>query len=158
MQALGNVLWNVPFMGFVNASMVYLFGLLITATGIGAPIGLGLMEYGKFLFAPFGREMVSKSELGAEQNKNWQRFSLVMSILWAPFGALMWMMAIVQIVLCSLSIIGFPVAVVVAKSLRTYFNPVNKKCVAASVKQELERKKGKEEINRYLTSEKQETA
>lgn len=123
-----------------------------TSTGIGAPIGLGLMEYGKFLYAPFGKEMVSKSELNTEQSEIWKRFSLIMTILWAPFGALMWIGAILQIVACSLTIIGLPVAIVVAKSLGTYFNPVNKKCVHAAVKAEIDRIIGQDQVEKHMAS------
>ena len=35
--------------------------------GIAAPIGVGLMEFGKFLFWPFGNAMISKKELSVEQ-------------------------------------------------------------------------------------------
>lgn len=150
MQTLGNVIWNFPFFGFVNATLVYLFGLLLTATGVGAPIGLGLMQYGRFLFAPFGKEMVSKSQLNMEQSAAWENFSLVMTILWAPFGALLWLGAILQIVASCLTIVGFPVAIVVAKSLGTYFNPVNKKCVPAAVRAEIDRKEGLVEVDKHL--------
>ena len=150
MKNLGNIIWNFPFFGFVTASIIYCFGLLLAATGVGAPIGLGLMEYGKFYFAPFNREMVSKSQLNEQQSKLWKRFSTVMTIVWFPFGALLWIGAIFQIVACCLSIIGIPVAVVVAKSLGTIINPVNKKCVPAAVKEELERRKGREAVEQHL--------
>ena len=48
MAALGNVLWHIPFLGFMNAIFTYLVGLLLTITVIAAPIGLGLMETGSF--------------------------------------------------------------------------------------------------------------
>ena len=54
----------LPLLWFPDAIAVYLVGLLLTATVIAAPIGLGLMEFGKFLFAPFGRAMVSKKRTG----------------------------------------------------------------------------------------------
>ena len=152
MQNLGNVIWNIPFLGFINATIVYCFGLLLTATGIGAPIGLGLMEYGKFYFAPFGKEMVSKSQLNVEQNETWKKFSTVMTIVWLPFGIFLWVGAIIQIVLCFISIIGIPVAIVVAKSLGTLINPVNKKCVHAAVKEEIERQKGQVEVEKHLST------
>ena len=47
MRALGNVLWHLPFLGFVSATVTYLFGLLLTATVLAAPIGLGAMVLGK---------------------------------------------------------------------------------------------------------------
>ena len=50
MKTIGNILWHFPFFGFVTAICTWLFGAILTATVIAAPIGLGLMEYGKLLF------------------------------------------------------------------------------------------------------------
>ena len=55
MRILGNILWHFPFFGFVNAAVNWLLGLLLTITVVAAPIGLGLMEFGKFLLAPLAR-------------------------------------------------------------------------------------------------------
>lgn len=63
MRALGNVLWHIPFLGFLTALVVLLLGLVLTASIVAAPIGLGLIQYAKFLFWPFGNAMVSKSDL-----------------------------------------------------------------------------------------------
>jgi uncharacterized membrane protein YccF (DUF307 family) len=150
MRTLGNILWHIPFLGFINAILVYLLGLLLTITVIAAPIGLGLMEYGKFLLMPFGQAMVDKSELNVEQSSVWKTYSTIIMILYIPFGVIFLILAIMQIVALFLSIIGIPVALVVAKSLDTYFNPVNKICVHHAVVDELERRRGQAEINRHL--------
>ena len=68
MRTLGNILWHFPFLGFVTATLYWLFGALLTLTVIAAPIGLGLMEYGKFLFFPFGHAMISRDALDVRQN------------------------------------------------------------------------------------------
>lgn len=143
MRTLGNILWHFPFFGFVNASIVYIIGLILTATVVAAPIGLGLMEFGKFLFAPFGHAMVSKSKLNIEQNKAWKTYSTIVTILYIPFGILLSLLAVLQVAGLFISIIGIPIALVVAKSLGTYFNPVNKKCVHHAVVDELERRDAK---------------
>lgn len=150
MKTLGNILWHFPFFGFVSAIFVYLLGLLLTATVVAAPVGLGLMEFGKFLFWPFGNAMVSKSELNAEQNKAWKAYSTIIMVLYFPFGLLLCIGAIIQVVFLFLSIIGIPAAIVVAKSLGTYLNPVNKKCVHGAVSDELERRKGQQQIDKHL--------
>jgi uncharacterized membrane protein YccF (DUF307 family) len=152
LKTLGNILWHFPFFGFLNAIAVYLVGLLLTATVIAAPIGLGLMEFGKFLFAPFGRAMVSKNELATEQNKAWKAYSTVVMILYLPFGLILSIAAAVQVGLLFITIVGIPVALVIAKSLGTYWNPVNKKCVHLAVAEELERRKGEAAIHRHLNS------
>ena len=152
LKTLGNILWHFPFFGFLNAIAVYLVGLLLTATVIASPIGLGLMEFGKFLFAPFGRAMVSKSDLATEQNKAWKAYSTVVMILYLPFGLILSVAAIVQVGLLFITIVGIPVALVIAKSLGTYWNPVNKKCVHLAVAEELERRKGEAAIHRHLST------
>jgi uncharacterized membrane protein YccF (DUF307 family) len=146
MSVLGNILWHIPFLGFVTAIAVYLIGALITITVIGAPIGLGLMEFGKFLFAPFGRAMVSKSDLNIQQNKLWKAYSTVVMVLYFPLGLLMCLAAVFQVVALFITILGIPVALVIAKSLGTYLNPVNKKCVSKAVAEELQRRKAEVEV------------
>ena len=146
MKTLGNIIWHIPFLGFVNAIVVYLLGLILTATVIAAPIGLGLMEYGKFLFWPFGNAMISKKDLNLKQNPAWKTYSTIVMVLYFPFGLILAIFAVFQVVGLFLSIIGIPAALVVAKSLGTYLNPINKKCMHSAIADEIERKKAQEAI------------
>jgi uncharacterized membrane protein YccF (DUF307 family) len=141
MKFLGNILWHFPFFGFVQAAIVYIFGALLTLTVVAAPIGLGLMEYGKFLFWPFGHAMIDKKDLNIDQNKLWRAYSFVIKIIYLPFGILFSIALVISVFGLLISIIGIPHALVLAKSLGTYFNPVNKKCVSSSVVLEIERRK-----------------
>jgi uncharacterized membrane protein YccF (DUF307 family) len=150
MRTLGNILWHFPFFGFVNAIVVYLLGLILTATVIAAPIGLGLMEFGKFLFAPFGHAMVSKSDLNIEQNKGWKAYSTIVMVIYFPFGLILALLAVFQVAALFITIIGIPVALVVAKSLGTYLNPVNKKCVHSAVVDELEKREAQAQVSKHL--------
>ncbi|MFH1320507.1 MAG: YccF domain-containing protein [Bacteroidota bacterium] len=150
MKTLGNILWHFPFLGFVSAIYVYLLGLLLTITVIAAPIGLGLMELGKFLFWPFGNAMVSKSDLNIKQNMAWKAYSTIIMIIYFPFGLCLCIIGVLQVAGLFISIIGIPAALVVAKSLGTYLNPVNKKCVSSAVVDELEKRKAQQEIDKHL--------
>lgn len=150
MRTLGNVLWHFPFFGFVAAALYWLVGLLLTITVIAAPIGVGLMEFGKFLFAPFNHAMVSKADLNVEQNAAWKSYSTVVMILYLPFGVIFMVLSAIQLIGLCLSIIGIPVALVVAKSLGTILNPVNKKCVHRSVAAELEGRAARAEVDKHL--------
>ncbi|MCX8028209.1 MAG: hypothetical protein N3A62_10220 [Thermodesulfovibrionales bacterium] len=150
MKTLGNILWHIPCLGFISAILSYLAGLLLTVTVIASPIGLGLMEYGKYLVLPFGHAMVSKSDLNIPQGKIWKTYSTIIMILWIPFGILFCILTVIQIVMLALSIIGLPAAIVLSKSLGTWFNPVNKKCVSSAVAEEIERRKAQEQINKYV--------
>jgi uncharacterized membrane protein YccF (DUF307 family) len=150
MKTIGNVLWHFPFFGFVSAILNYLLGLLLVATIIGAPIGLGLMEYGKFLFWPFGNAMISSKELNNKPNKLWDAFGLIIRIVYFPFGLVFCILAAIQVFVLCITIVGIPAGMVVAKSLGTYFNPVNKKCVHSAVVDELNRRKAQKEIDKHL--------
>jgi uncharacterized membrane protein YccF (DUF307 family) len=147
MKTLGNILWHIPFLGFINAIVVYIVGLLLTVTVVAAPIGLGLMEFGKFLFWPFGQAMISKNELNQQRNSVWQSYSTIIMILYIPFGLIFTIIAIFQIVGLFITIIGIPAALVIAKSLSTYLNPVNKKCVHFAVADEIQRRKAQKAID-----------
>ena len=150
MRTLGNILWHFPFLGFVNAIATYLMGLLLLITIIAAPIGRGLMEFGKFLFAPYSYAMVKESALRPEKTSTggsriWKAYSTIILFIYILIlGIPLSLMVIFQIAGLFITIVGIPVAIVMAKSLGTYFNPIGKKCVPIAVVQELERKKAQE--------------
>jgi len=123
MRTLGNIIWNFPFLGFVTAAIVFLIGLLFVVTIIAAPIGLGLIQYSKFLLLPFSYDMVSKSELEGEADKN---------ILWQTYGFILKSVYIILIVM--------------AKSLGTLLQPVGKVCVDHSVAQALLVEQGRNQL------------
>ncbi len=150
MRTLGNILWHFPFLGFLTALVTFLIGGLFVITVIGAPIGLGLIQLSKFLLTPFSSAMVSKKDLNVDQNKLWQSFSFIVKILYFPFGLILAIATIFQIAALFITIIGIPVALVLAKSLGTFFNPVNKTCVPKAVQNELEQRKAKEQVSKHL--------
>lgn len=150
MRTLGNILWHVPFLGFVNAFLNFLVGGLFVISIIGAPIGLGLIQLSKFLLSPFSSAMISKSELGVEQNTLWKSFSLVVRIIYFPIGLILAIISIFQIVGLFISIIGIPAALVAAKGLSTTFNPVNKVCVPKAVEEELKLRKAQQQVRTHL--------
>lgn len=143
MRTLGNILWHFPFFGFLSAAFTYLLGILLTITVIAAPIGRGLMEYGKFLFSPFSSVMVKQSDLGIEQNDAWKAYSTIVMLVWLPFGLLLGALVVIQTAVLFITIIGIPVAIVLAKYLGTFVNPVGKKCVTKAVSEEMERRSAK---------------
>jgi len=150
MRTLGNILWHIPFLGFLSALGTFLIGGLFVITVIGAPIGLGLVQLSKFLLTPFSSAMISKKDLNVDQNKLWQSFNLIVRIIYFPFGLFLAIVTIFQIAGLFITIIGIPVALVLAKSLGTYFNPVNKTCVPKAVQNELEQRKAKEQVSKHL--------
>ena len=149
MRTLGNIIWNIPFLGFVTAALVFLIGLLFVVTIIAAPIGLGLIQYSKFLLLPFSYDMVSKSEIEGDADKNilWQTYGFILKAVYVLFlGIPMVILTLVQIVCCFCSIIGIPVAIVMAKSIGTLLQPVGKVCVDHSVAQALLVEQGRSQL------------
>lgn len=144
MRALGNVLWHFPFFGFISALATFLAGLLLVVLVVTAPIGRGLIEYGKFLLAPYSYQMIRRKDLKSSENSLWQKYETVVAILWLPLGAILALCLAIQTGLMFLSILGIPAAIVLAKSLPTTLNPVGKICVPRAVSEELERKKAQD--------------
>nr|WP_321410981.1 YccF domain-containing protein [uncultured Carboxylicivirga sp.] len=148
MRTLGNILWHFPFFGFLSALSTFLIGGLFVITVIGAPIGLGLIQLSKFLLAPFSNSMISQSDMEVEQNAAWKTFGIIVRILYFPFGLFLAVVTIFQIVGLFISLVGIPVALVLAKSLGTYFNPINKTCVSKAVADEVASRKAKAQVDK----------
>jgi len=153
MRTLANILWHFPFFGFINALITFLVGVFLVLTVIGAPIGLGLIQLSKFLLKPFSSEMINKKDIDNDQNKLWKTFGLIVRILYFPYGLFITIVTIFQIAFLFITIIGAPVALVLAKSLGTFFNPVNKVCVPKAVADELSKRKSEKQVDAYLNKE-----
>lgn len=151
MRTLGNILWHVPFLGFLSALATFLLGGLLVITIIGAPIGLGLIQLSEFLLTPFSKSMIDKEDLKGSQSSLWQIFSILIRIIYFPFGLILAIITIVQIVGLFVSIVGIPVALVLAKSLGTFFNPVNKVCVPKAVADEVASRKAQKQVANHLS-------
>jgi uncharacterized membrane protein YccF (DUF307 family) len=140
MRKLGNLLWHFPLFGFITAFITFLTGGFFVITVIGAPIGLGLIQHSKFLLTPFSSRMISDSKHSKEKTVVWKILSVIAFIIYLPIGIFTSVIIIIQIILLCISIIGIPIAVILSKSLSTYFNPINKICVSKSVAQEIEKR------------------
>lgn len=147
MKKLGNILWHFPLFGFMTALFTFLIGSFFVLTVIGAPIGLGLIQHSKFLLAPFSNQMIPNSKLGKEKTILWKILSIIATIIYLPFGVIAFLLALFQTVLLCLTIIGIPIAVILAKSLSTYLNPVNKICIKSSVAEELDKREVLSKLN-----------
>lgn len=151
MRLLGNILWWFPCLGFVNAIISFFVGGLLTLTIVGAPLGLGLLQYAKFCLAPFSYSMMPASDIMPHQKRSllWDALSLILFIIYLPIGILLFVTGIGEIIVLCLSIIMIPMAIPVAKSLTTLFNPIGKICVPYEVKTLAEQKKAEALYNAY---------
>jgi len=148
MRTLGNIIWHIPFLGFITAFWTFIIGGLLVITVVGSPIGLGLIQHSRFLLTPFTMSMIPKSDLSIKQNILWRSFGIFMRIIYFPFGLILAIITLCQIVGLFFSIVGIPVALVLAKSLGTYFNPVNKICVPVEVVDEVSYRKAQKRWNK----------
>ncbi|MGN0007668.1 MAG: YccF domain-containing protein [Alistipes sp.] len=148
-----NVIWHFPFLGFLFALGYALLGALMCCTVILMPIGLGWLQFAKFLLAPFSSAMVSREDYemitGEKQNGAYAAFSLVIRILYLPFGCLAAIGTVCVIAAEFVSLIGIPCGIVWAKSLKTIFNPIGKVCVPKVVADEIERVKSTGVVDKY---------
>ena len=133
MQILGNIIWFLM-LGWILAIATYVIGLILTLLVITAPIGLGLMEYGKFLFLPFTHYMVKKDSF---DNKSMTAYKMLGIVYILVFGIWLFISGIFAIIGYFVSIIGIPCAILLAKSLGTLFNPVGKVCVTKDIADEM---------------------
>ena len=149
-----NVLWH-PGLGFITAVLFFLLGLVLSATVVLSPIGVGLLEYGKFLLAPCSRNMVRRKDVkGDYRSGTWRIWSTVLWVVYLPFGVLLSVLLVVNtsifLVASIPTIVGIPVAAfqayVIAESLGTALNPVGKKCVHYRVAEEAERERAREKL------------
>ncbi|MDR2127177.1 MAG: YccF domain-containing protein [Prevotellaceae bacterium] len=150
MRTLGNIIWHIPLCGFLLAAIIFLFGTLLVLTVIASPIGLGLIQLSKFLLSPYSHSMISKNTMHVEQNQAWEIYGYIIRIIYFPFGLLLAAVMIMEIVFLTVIIIGIPIAIVLAKALGTCFNPVNKVCVHRTVKDEIQRRKAQEYLDRKM--------
>ncbi len=151
MRALGNILWHFPFFGFINAAICFLLGSLLVITVIAAPIGLGLVQYSKFLLLPYSYAMIVKPKGDVPPSPLWKTYSAILKIVYVIFiGIPLFLLTCVQIVGLCCTIIGIPAAIILAKSVRTYLQPVDKICVPYRVADVIEDNKAVKEAQKFV--------
>ena len=151
MRLLGNILWHIPFQGFLSALYMFFLGAFFTLTIVGAPLGAGLFELGRFYLAPFGNRLIDASDLGTplSQNPIWVVWGWFITLLWLPFGLIACFFLVFQALGLCLTIIGIPAGIAIFRSLETILNPVGKTVISADLKMELARRYVERQADRY---------
>jgi uncharacterized membrane protein YccF (DUF307 family) len=142
MRLLGNILWHIPFLGFLSAIYMLFLGVFFTLTIVGAPLGAGLFELGRFYLAPFGNRLVNASDLGTplSQNPVWVGWGWLVTLCWLPFGLIACFILVFQALGLCLTIIGIPPGIAIFRSLETILNPVGKTVISSNLKMEMTRR------------------
>ena len=152
MRVLGNVLWHIPGLGFIPAILAFIIGFVLSITVIFAPVGLGLMELGKYYFAPFTRILVNRKDIEGESTGALEWLTTITTVLYFPIGVVLLVLSVLSMFLsCIMAVITIiaiillvPYLLATANSLITILNPAGRKCVNYIVSEELERTKAKE--------------
>jgi hypothetical protein len=92
--------------------------------------------------APFSSVMVSKKDLDTDQNKLWKSFSLIVRIIYFPFGLFLAIATLFQIAGLFITSLGSR-GLSYLQNRWAYFNPGNKKCFTRAVKEAMESRKAR---------------
>ena len=153
MRIFCNIIWHIPYLGFMLALFTAIGGLFWCITIVGIPLGLGMFQLSLFYLAPHTHRMVSKSDLalltGGQQNTAYKVWAVIIRILYFPFGLVYAFLSVLHIGLNFVTLLGIPNGVAEAKALGTIFNPINKKCVPLPIAEEIDRLKAERMLNKY---------
>lgn len=136
MALLGNILWFI-LGGWWNFLLYGFLGCVCCVTIIGIPIGKALFQYAKLMALPFGKVIVKETDIKGKENVAAVRRvgGTIANILWLPVGVISFILNIGLIVASAITIIGIPIAVVIAKSCTFLLWPVGARVIT---KQEAE--------------------
>ncbi len=152
MKTLLNVLWHFPCMGFMIALFTWVGGAIFYVTILGAPIGSGFMQLGKFYMSPFSYRMIDKKYLYEDYDSDLKEsYNTLLMLLYLPLGLIAGVITLCYIIIFTLTIVGIPLALILAKTLSTIINPINKVAVDEYVYHELMMDRARGYINRYNT-------
>lgn len=136
MNTLGNILWFV-FFGWWNCIVYGLLGFLFCFTIVGIPIGKACFQYAKLMLAPFGKVIVKETFIKGKENVSIIRrvCGVIVNLLWLPVGIGLLLGSIAEMLICCLTIILIPYAVVIAKSCKFLIWPIGAKVITKDEKQ-----------------------
>ncbi|MBD5439232.1 MAG: YccF family protein, partial [Treponema sp.] len=115
-MALLNLIWFI-FGGEIVALLWLVLAGVFSITVIGIPIGKACLQFAKLSAFPFGKEIISETELKGEDNVSKARKigGLVLNVVWFPIGLALAVIYVVMAVVSFITIVGIPAGVVQAK-------------------------------------------
>ena len=140
MQFLLNLIWHIPFCGFMVALSYALMGLLMCCTIVLIPAGKAYFELASYFLAPGSRTLVNKEDLARLKGEAYSQgaYTTVLRVLYFPFGCIAALSAGCLIITEAISIIGIPCAMVWVGTFSALFNPFNKVCVSKEVAEQID--------------------
>lgn len=109
MTLLLNILWFI-FGGFIAGMLWLLAGVLLAITIIGLPYAGAAWRIAGFVFWPFGKEIVSREELG-QSDLGTGPLGFLLNVIWFVLAG--WYLALTHLVIAffeAITLIGLPFA------------------------------------------------
>ncbi len=149
MRAIGNIIWFV-FGGVIMGLSWWVLGLLFYISIIGIPWGKSAFTLGTFSFFPFGKTVISRSELTQRRDIGTGFWGMVGNVIWFILAGF-WLAAghVVSGILCCITIIGFPFGIQHFKLAGASLFPVGKQVVPKEVAEEARRRNATAEVDNY---------
>lgn len=139
MRFAGNVIWFV-FGGWATG-LLWLIGAAVFAISIiGLPLTRAALEMAKLSVSPFGKDVVHVRELDQKKlsavTATTGTIGFIFNVLWAvTFGAALFIVYLIQGVLCCLTLIGIPFGLQAFKLAGLSLWPVGRRVVPAELAQ-----------------------
>ncbi|AQQ72535.1 Inner membrane protein YccF [Limihaloglobus sulfuriphilus] len=123
-----NLIWFI-LGGLVLCITWFLGGLIMCITVIGIPFGVACFRIAGFIAFPFGKDIIDARLLGEKRITG----TALMNFLWIVLAGI-WLAIshAIAAVLCFITIIGIPLAVIHARMARVSFAPLGKRIVIKS--------------------------
>ena len=133
MRVIGNFLWFI-LGGIIMGLAWWLVGLIAYVTVVGIPWGKACFVIGQFAFFPFGKEAISRKELGQKEDIGTSGFGVVGNIIWFIFAGV-WLAIghVLSAVLNFITIIGIPFGIQHLKLAGIALAPIGKTLVTKEV-------------------------
>lgn len=120
MSLIGNIIWII-FGGLIEAIAWLIAGILLSITIIGIPFGMQCFKIAGVQLAPFGKDIITKSDSGT---------NLLLNIVWIIlFGWEIALMNLISAFIFAITIIGIPFAKQNIKLARVSLFPFGKKII-----------------------------
>jgi uncharacterized membrane protein YccF (DUF307 family) len=132
MRTGANILWFL--LGGWFLALTWLFGAVVMAVSIiGLPWARACLEIAKLGLAPFGREVISQSELTGSDSLPIGALRFLANLLWLPFGLVLTVSHLIHGCMMFVTIIGIPLALQDFKLAGISLFPVGKRVVLKEV-------------------------
>lgn len=128
MRAGANFLWFI-LGGWALALMWWIAAAFMTVSIIGLPWARACWEIGLLSLWPFGRDVVSHSELTGKSSTGLTAFRLIANVIWLPFGIILAMAHVFHGCLMFMTLIGIPLGIQDFKLAGISLFPVGKRVV-----------------------------